>query len=307
MPTASDTQTMIPADSDQASLSALLQEQNSLLRQQLESQSKALEAQRVLLQGIQTTLESVRLAAMAPIRADMDAALGGKQLSMLDTLSRIVDERMSFARFGDGEIRLMMREEFNLRFQKNAPGLKADLAKVFRMGRSDLLIGMPHRFANAMWGSVFAENWAGIRPHIERTDAFGDSHVSRPIFFDFYQQAAVDAWRRVWEGRNALIVAGRGSRFELIDALFDNLGETALVEGAPRNAYVELESITQDVVANLDGKDLVLIALGPTGTLLAARLAVLGVQAIDIGHIAASYRSVFSGDAFPELQPVSQL
>ena len=93
--------------------------------------------------------------------------------------------------------------------------------------------------------------------------------------------------------------------FRSIDELFGNLGQAEFVEGAPRNAYIEIESIMQDIVSKLDGKDLVLIALGPSGTIIAARLAELGIQAIDIGHIAASYRSVFSGDAFPEMQPVS--
>ncbi|GAA3296765.1 GT-D fold domain-containing glycosyltransferase [Arthrobacter citreus] len=280
----------------------LLEAQNAALLQQLEATNKS----NAQMQSILSTLEGVRLAATAPLRADMEASLGGKQLSMLDTIHHIADKGLSFARYGDGEIRLMTREEYNLRFQKNAPGLKSDLTRVLGMSSENLLIGMPHRFVNSMWGAVFAENWSSLKPHVDKATVFGDSHVSRPIFFDFYQQAAVDAWRSVWNGRDALIVAGRGSRFELIDELFGNLGQAEFVEGAPRNAYVEIDSIMQDIISKLHGKDLVLIALGPSGTIIAARLAEMGIQAIDIGHIAASYRSVFSGDAFPELQPVSQ-
>lgn len=283
--------------------SALLNTQNEAMKRQAEASKSAAD----ILERTLSTLESVRLATTAPVRADMSAALDEKQLNMLGTIDLIAEQRMSFARFGDGEIRLMMREEFNLRFQKNTPGLKEDLAKVFKMSSDKLLIGMPHRFVNSMWGAVFAENWAALKPIIEKAPVYGNSHVSRPIFFDFYQQAAVDAWKRVWDGRNALIVAGKGSRFELIDELFDNLGSSTVVEGPPRNAYVAIDSIMRDVVEKLDGRDLVLIALGPSGTVIAARLAEMGVQAIDIGHIAASYRAVFSGDAFPEMQPVSQL
>ena len=193
----------------------LLTVQNAALLQQLEATNKS----DAKMQSILSTLEGVRLAATAPIRADMDASLGEKQLSMLDTIHRIADEGLSFARYGDGEIRLMMREEFNLRFQKNVPGLKSDLARVFSMSSDTLLIGMPHRFVNSMWGAVFTENWSALKPAVDKASVFGDSHVSRPIFFDFYQQAAVDAWRSVWDGRDALIEIGRASCRERVSRL----------------------------------------------------------------------------------------
>ena len=80
---------------------------------------------------------------------------------------------------------------------------------------------------------------------------------------------------------------GRGSRFELIDELFDNL-TADFVYAPPRNAYEALDSIEEEVLAQ--GNELVLLALGPAATVLAARIADRGVQAIDIGHISASYR-----------------
>lgn len=49
--------------------------------------------------------------------------------------------------------------------------------------------------------------------------------------------------------------------------------------------------------------DLFLIALGPAGTVLSARLTDKEKIAYDIGHLTNSYDTVFSGAAVPEQLP----
>lgn len=51
--------------------------------------------------------------------------------------------------------------------------------------------------------------------------------------------------------------------------------------------------------------DVFLLSLGPTATVLAARLSRHGRRAIDIGHLTTSYGTVFLGNARPEAQPVT--
>jgi hypothetical protein len=51
--------------------------------------------------------------------------------------------------------------------------------------------------------------------------------------------------------------------------------------------------------------DIFVLSLGPTATVLAARLSRGGRRVIDIGPLASSYRTVFLGAGRPEHQPMT--
>ena len=132
-----------------------------------------------------------------------------------------------------------------------------------------------------------ARCWPVLSDVLPNDRQWGIASVSRAGAFNTERERLVNAWRSCWDGRKATVAFGRGSRFELIDELFDNL-TADFVYAPPRNAYEALDSIEEEVLAQ--GNELVLLALGPAATVLAARIADRGVQAIDIGHISASYR-----------------
>lgn len=267
----------------------LLRGQSSLLRQQI----GMLERQNLL-------LENIRQVAMMPVKAQINSLIVEKQLSLADTVKAIRDEGLSFARFGDGEFRLMYRHEFDLKFQKNSSELMEALQDVVADPAPKLLLGMPHVFGNAHWAGVYAELWHELSRDLSSFKRFGNSHVSRPLYFSYLGRSGVDNWRTVWDGRDVTIVAGKGSRFELIPELFDNLGKVERIDSLPMHAFASVDSLVEEVLASK--RDLVLVALGPTGTVLANRLARLGIQTIDIGHIAASYKNVFETALDPERQ-----
>ena len=106
-------------------------------------------------------------------------------------------------------------------------------------------------------------------------------------------------WRDVWEAKEVVIVTGENSRFVLEPALFDNVKSVDFIYSTPIDAYSDLPRLMPLLEAQ-DPDKLFLIALGPTGTLLAAKLAQAGRWAIDIGHISESYANVFEGGAWPE-------
>ncbi|MDQ0096136.1 GT-D fold domain-containing glycosyltransferase [Paeniglutamicibacter psychrophenolicus] len=283
-----------------------IDEQNAILRSGLQTAEQQLEVNRQILRVVnaqQAALENIRLASMLPLREEIASLIGTRQLGLLETVERIRDQRLSFARFGDGELRLMFRPEFDIKFQKNSARLTAELQEVLSTPSQNLLLGMPHIFGNAHWSGVFAELWHFIAPALPAVDSFGDSHVTRPLFFSFHGHEGVDAWRSVWAGREAAVLAGQGSRFELIPQLFDTLAGFETIESLPAHAFADIDRVVEKTLET--GKDLALIALGPAGTIVANRLNVHGIQAIDIGHIAASYRNVFRGELFPEEQPIS--
>lgn len=63
--------------------------------------------------------------------------------------------------------------------------------------------------------------------------------------------------------------------------------------------YTEIDDVMKQCIEQKQ-VDLFLIALGPTGTVLAARLHHRGFRALDIGHLNNSYDTVFLNQMRPE-------
>ena len=228
------------------------------------------------------------------------------QLSFEDTLLRLIDGTTSLARFGDGELLSMLRPGYDLYFQRTTPALSAELRRIWTMQDLDvdsLLLGFPDLSKGPYWSDVWANAWPDLRL-ISRTDiTYGNTHVSRPRFFSRLGQRGVDLWRAVWADKSVCVVTGTGSRFVPLPELFDSAATISRLEAPPIDAYDQVDALEQRLLGI--PADIVLLSLGPTATVLAARLSRRGRRAIDIGHITSSYRTVFLGDARPEDQPMT--
>ncbi len=275
------------------------------LRQQKNSEDmrKILQDIRWELREQRKYLEGFRHAATRDVLQDVEEFTAEHMLGLEQTMHRITDERLSFARFGDGELRIMLRHEFNLRFQKWAPGLARDLRSVLTFDGFDpdrLLLGFPYPHRGLYWSNVWLDIWPDLQPILATTPAmFGCTHVSRPFFFQYLGEAGVDLWRKVWEGQEVCVITGEHSRFSLIPQLFDNIKASRYVYSAPVNAYTDLPRL-MEVLAADDREELYLVALGPADTLVTAWLARMGRWAIDVGHISNSWETVFAGGKWPE-------
>ncbi|WP_158299650.1 GT-D fold domain-containing glycosyltransferase [Glycomyces paridis] len=230
--------------------------------------------------------------------------------SVLDfetTLRRVAKERLSFARFGDGELRIMLNPDYNLGFQAGSAPLRRDLQAVLTYQNYDqdrLLVGFPYLFRSPHWQKVWSDSWPRLREILPRDVQYGVAHVSRPIFFGQVGALGVDLWREVWDGQRVCVVTGRGSRFTMVDELFDNVASVDYLYSEPRNAYGDIGRVLEEA-ERLDDADLFLVSLGPAGTILTAELSRIGKWAIDIGHLSASYEQAFKGAGEPEDRPVS--
>lgn len=244
------------------------------------------------------TLDTIRTTLARPVLSDVHDFINRAQLSFLDTLKAIKDGQLSFSRFGDGEMRLMLREDYKLTFQKNSPQLALDLKKILTEPAENLLVGFPHLYRDNHWSGVWSDIWDQMKPLLRDIRVVGNSHVSRPVFFQHTGQFGVEAWRDLWEQKKISIITGKDSRFELIPELFDNASQSRFMYSAPKNAYEQLEAVRESALQ--DDSDLTLISLGPAGSVLAYWLAKAGKQAIDIGHISDSYQNVFKGGSWPE-------
>lgn len=270
---------------------------------------KLLQDMRWELQQQRKILETMRLSETAPVLDDVQAFAAEHQLGFAETVGALIDRPLSFARFGDGEFRLMLRAEYNLRFQPNSPQLQQALRDALTAPPQDhLLKGFPHVYRDLHWSGVWGEIWRQVKPMLEGTEQFGNSHVTRPIFFQVLGQTGVELWRQVWEGKRITVITGEGSRFELLDALFDNISDARHVASQPVGAWDDVPRLVDLMTSAPAGErpDLCLVALGPAGTVLTHRLAHHGLRAIDVGHISDSYETAFTGGAWPEKKDVSK-
>lgn len=249
-------------------------------------------------------MDGMRNAALHPLREELYESMRGRHLSMFETLDAVRADRLGLARFGDGELRLAFYPDFDIKFQPNSPALRSELMGILEDRSLPVMLTLPEPSRDRFWTDFWANHWHRIRHILDHQPRWGHTQVTRREFFGTYGADAVEAWRTVWAGRDALLVAGTGSRFEMIDALFGSLNSIERMDAPPTDAYSEIDAIERGIV---DRKpDLVLLALGPSGTVLAHRLARHGIQALDIGHITAVWRQVFEGAGSPESLPAAR-
>ena len=94
--------------------------------------------------------------------------------------------------------------------------------------------------------------------------------------------------RKIWQDKHLLIVEGEKSRLGMGNDLFFNASSIRRIVCPSVNAYSRIDEIER-AVADVHDFDMVLIALGPTASVLAYRLYKKGLHALDIGHIDIEY------------------
>jgi len=269
----------------------------------VESMQKELVACRRSLEEYRRILTALQFQVTRDTIAELIQFSEERQYSFEETLSRIIDRQLSFARFGDGEFRLMIDASYKLGFQRNTQRIRTALRHVLTQEHTDrLLLGWPQIYRNINGAILWPLVWRDLKEIVPSRLKFGNSHVSRPIMFSDLREEAVTLWRQVWDGQRVCIITGEGSRFEVVSGLFDNLAGHRFLYSTPRNAFDDLPRVFAEVQRG-ERADIYLLALGPAGTILATELADAGYRAIDVGHISDSYLNQFAGQPLPEHKP----
>lgn len=183
----------------------------------------------------------------------------------------------SIARFGDGELRLAVgRAAIS---QKAEPNLATELRAL--LSRYDgCAVGIPNfrRTPNqATWSPYCSGEFRGLYGQ----DLYGSAFITRPdnapwIDRPEYWQAVRDLWR----GKDVKLVTGNAK--SLTVAMLEGAASVRLVGAPETNAYGSVDAL-EETIGTWSG--LVVLCLGATATVLAARLARRGVHALDLGHI----------------------
>jgi 2-polyprenyl-3-methyl-5-hydroxy-6-metoxy-1,4-benzoquinol methylase len=199
-------------------------------------------------------------------------------LTELETLER-AHAGESLARYGDGELKLALGRDCIS--QKADPRLAAELQQVLHAKAPVLpCIPSPRNAKGESWAR-FAT--AGFLALYDAGLTYGSAFITRPDSAPWIDTP--DYWTRVtdlWRGRDVVLVAG--TERSLRESMLTEAASVTEVrdEVSHRDAYGRIDEI-EERIGTPSGR--VLLCLGPTATVLAARLARKGVHALDLGHI----------------------
>lgn len=214
------------------------------------------------------------------------------------TLDILVYHRSSLSRYGDGEFSLINKK--NLKFQQYDETLANRLKFILKSNTKNHQVGIPNIFddlnnytdtSKKYWEKYLSLNRHKIYRIIDRKKNYFDSLVTR-IYMDTEEKSLVlsrfNKIKLLWDKREILIVEGEQSRLGVGNDLFSNSTSIERIICPSLNAYSKYSQILEQV-KKTDKNKLVLIALGPTATVLSYDLHCLGYQAVDIGHIDIEY------------------
>ena len=220
-------------------------------------------------------------------------------LGIADTLQKIIHERKSIWRYGDGEFRMMLGKRMGSQCVDLELGKR--LREIIGDSVNDGLCAIPNIFgsmdhfnlqARRFWRDTLFRTGEKCLPLFCSHAIYGDACISRPSqecpACGVTDGTVFDLWKELVKGHDLLIVEGRFSRLGVGNDLFDGAKSTMRLWCPPFNAYTFYDEILETTKKYAQGR-LILLALGATATVLAYDLCKAGFWAIDAGHVDVEY------------------
>lgn len=217
-----------------------------------------------------------------------------------EAVDRIVNDKCSMIRFGDSEFEIMA-EKNGINFQQFDKELAIRLKEVLQTDKENILIGIADNYGDI---DIYTDEIAdGIREYM--TDEVRDFHLSvldrNKVYYNAYMfkcyypyrdrtrtRERVDLVKRIWEGRDIVLIEGMETRTGQGNDLLDNANSVQRILCPTKNAFSRYAEIAA-VAKRMPRESLVLCVLGPAGKVLAYELIGCGYQVVDIGQIDMDY------------------
>lgn len=244
-----------------------------------------------------------------------------KILTSESCLDKILQEKMSMVRYGDGEFEMMSNQERPW-FQKPDERLAKRLIEIIQKEDDHLIIAIPDEFdslekytdeAARDIRTYMVQSRDNIMKFLDKNKTYYDAYVSRPYLLYRKKDRAkniFEGWKAIWKDREILIIEGANTRNGIGNDLFSNTKRISRIICPIKNAFDKYDQILDNTCQITKKDTLILISLGPTATVLAYDLYKKGYQAIDIGQIDNEYewflckadrRVHIKGKAVPEI------
>ena len=191
-----------------------------------------------------------------------------------------------------------------INFQKYDKTLSKRLKEIIKNNNKDkkLLVGIDFtykekvlksyiRLDRQFWKNFIAEYKFKILKLLDKNKKYYSSDITR--FYSRYKNKShvpefIKKLKKIWEGRDIIIVEGDKSRIGIGNDLFNKTKSIKRILYPSKHAFSAYNRIL-NAVLKFSKDNLILIALGPTASVLACDLSKKGYQAIDIGHVDIQY------------------
>lgn len=220
-------------------------------------------------------------------------------LSVPETIDLIIKNNLSVSRFGDAEIKLVAGRD--VPYQSCDKELQNRLIQVLSSDNNDHIICLSNVLSDlSLFNEAAKQHWkkhlAYYRPYwlryLRNNKIYGDAFITRN-YIDLIDKSNSELHfnnlKKIWNNKNILLIEGEKSRLGVGNDLFNNTKSIQRILAPNRNAFKHYNNILKEACKYNPSDYLILLALGPTATILAYDLALKGYQAIDIGHVDIEY------------------
>lgn len=225
-------------------------------------------------------------------------------MSIDDTIDYIKINKCSISRFGDGELKIASGQ--GIRFQEYSKKLSERLKQIVKSNSNNCLICLTDTFDNISWmmPSAYEYTWRIVEQNrknwtelLNLSYNYGNAFISR-FYIDRKDKSDSERLfkkiKTLWLNRDIVIVEGEESRIGVNNDLFSCAKSIKRILCPQKNAFSYYDRIF-NAVLKIPKENLIIIALGPTATVLAYDLCEIGYQALDIGHIDIEYEWFLMG------------
>lgn len=209
------------------------------------------------------------------------------------------NNNLTVIRFGEGEIRWMNDEIFNS-FQEINSEMRIRLYSILISSNPKVLLCIPDVFkglnkfkhyARIFW-ALHLKKYSNIWLRFTSENyIYGDSLFSRP-YIDLKYNKEIDNMflkiKKLWEGRDVLIIEGDKTRFGIGNDLLSNTKSIKRIICPSLNAYSNYSKILSTALT-INSNNLILVALGPTAKILCYDLSLNNYTCLDVGHLDVEY------------------
>lgn len=219
-------------------------------------------------------------------------------LKSIESIEYIIENKCSVSRFGDGEFNIIWGR--GNKFQDANGELGVRLKEVLSVEIPNLKVGIPYYLKDcsdlkdpvSFWMIFTSRHIKRLSELLEKKRLYLDAHLSR--FYNDKKDKSncashINTLRKIWEGKDILLVEGEYTRSGVGNDLYDNAKSLSRILAPSENAFSMYEKILATVIEYAQRDQVILIALGMTATVLAYDLTKVGFWAIDIGHVDIEY------------------
>ena len=220
--------------------------------------------------------------------------------SIEETINKVVEDKCSVARYGDGEFNIMFGNSID--FQTYDERLAQKMKDILHLDDEKFLVCLAGELyekdnnikpeAKKYWSRFIRNHRCKLNKLFKKDKVY--YHTSMTRFYMHFKNKEksyhyAELLKKIWDNRDIIFVEGEKSRLGVGNDFFDNARSIKRILCPANQAFEYYDEIIESIDKNINKDTLVLIALGPTATAMAYDVYLKGYQAIDIGHIDIEY------------------